>query len=145
MYMVKTYNTVSLYYRTFPLTLKIHTLQKLSELRDIFGSDEIWLTHCGLVTPYGVWILIKFDSGNGLLPDGINPLFEPILTCYQAKSHYLSQCWPSSLLPYGIIGLQWVKISWLYFASLNQIPILISAPVQCLITTDKLYIIQLRS
>ena len=29
--------------------------------------------------------------------------------CRQATSHYLSQCWTSSLSPYGVIGPQWVK------------------------------------
>ena len=29
--------------------------------------------------------------------------------CRQATSHYLSQCWPRSLLPYGVIRRPWVK------------------------------------
>ena len=29
--------------------------------------------------------------------------------CRQAPSHYLSQCWPRSVLAYGIIRLQWVN------------------------------------
>ena len=29
--------------------------------------------------------------------------------CRQATSHYLNQCWPRSLSPYGIIRPQWVK------------------------------------
>ena len=29
--------------------------------------------------------------------------------CHQATSHYLSQCWSRSLLPYGITRLQWVN------------------------------------
>ena len=29
--------------------------------------------------------------------------------CRQAPSHYLSQCWPRYLLPYGIIRPQWVS------------------------------------
>ena len=28
--------------------------------------------------------------------------------CRQATSHYLSQCWPRSMSPYGVIGPQWV-------------------------------------
>ena len=34
------------------------------------------LTHCSLLTPYGV----NIGSGNGLLPDGTKPLPEPMLT-----------------------------------------------------------------
>ena len=29
--------------------------------------------------------------------------------CRQATSHYLSQCWPRFLSPYGVIRPQWVK------------------------------------
>ena len=29
--------------------------------------------------------------------------------CHQATSHYLSQCWPRSLSPYGVTRPQWVK------------------------------------
>ena len=29
--------------------------------------------------------------------------------CHQAPSHYLSQCWPKSLMPCGITGPQWVN------------------------------------
>ena len=31
--------------------------------------------------------------------------------CHQATSHYLSQCWPSSMSPYGITRPQWVNKS----------------------------------
>ena len=30
--------------------------------------------------------------------------------CRQATSHYLSQCWPRSMLPYGVTRPQWVKV-----------------------------------
>ena len=30
--------------------------------------------------------------------------------CRQATSHYLSQCWPSSMSPNGVTRSQWVKI-----------------------------------
>ena len=29
--------------------------------------------------------------------------------CHQATSHYLSQCWPRSMLPYGVTRPQWVN------------------------------------
>ena len=36
--------------------------------------------------------------------------------CCQATSHYLSQCWPSSLSPYGVTRPQWLNAysPWLY-------------------------------
>ena len=43
--------------------------------------------------------------------------------CHQAASHYLSQCWPRSLSPYGVISPQSVSAlapwdRWFYFNSL---------------------------
>ena len=36
-------------------------------------------------------------------------LVQVIAWCHQATSHYLSQLWPRSLSPYGVIRPQWVK------------------------------------
>ena len=43
------------------------------------------------------------------LTDGKSTLVQVMAWCRQATSHYLSQCWPESLYPYGIIRPQWVK------------------------------------
>ena len=32
--------------------------------------------------------------------------------CHQATSHYLSQCWPSSMPPYGVTILRWLNPCW---------------------------------
>ena len=37
-------------------------------------------------------------------------LVQVMAWCYQATSHYLSQCWPRSLLPYGVTRPQWVNV-----------------------------------
>ena len=37
-------------------------------------------------------------------------LLQVMAWCHQAASHYLSQCWPRSLSPYGFTRPQWVKI-----------------------------------
>ena len=34
-------------------------------------------------------------------------LVQVMAWCHQATSHYLSQCWPRSLSPYGVIGPLW--------------------------------------
>ena len=31
--------------------------------------------------------------------------------CCQAGGHYLNQCWPSSMMPYGVTRPQWVNLS----------------------------------
>ena len=36
-------------------------------------------------------------------------LVQVMAWCRQATSHYLNQCWPSSMLPYGITRPQWVN------------------------------------
>ena len=43
------------------------------------------------------------------LTDDQSPLVQVMAWCCQATSHYLSQCWPRSLLPYDVTRLQWVK------------------------------------
>ena len=37
--------------------------------------------------------------------------------CHQATSHYLSQCWPRPLSPYGVTRPQWVKMTYLDYRS----------------------------
>ena len=44
------------------------------------------------------------------LTDDESKLVQVMAWCHQATSHYLSQCWPSSMLPCGVIRPQWVDI-----------------------------------
>ena len=41
--------------------------------------------------------------------DDKSTLFQVMDWCRQATSHYLSQCWPRSISPYGVTRPQWVK------------------------------------
>ena len=43
------------------------------------------------------------------LTDDKSILVQVMAWCRQATSHYPSQCWPSSLSPYGVTRPQWVK------------------------------------
>ena len=43
------------------------------------------------------------------LTDDKSTLVQVMAWCIQATSHYLRQCWPRSLSPYGITRPQWVK------------------------------------
>ena len=43
------------------------------------------------------------------LPDDKSTLVKVMAWCCQATSHYLSQCWPRSMLPYSVTRPQWVK------------------------------------
>ena len=44
------------------------------------------------------------------LTDDQSTLVQVMAWCHQAPSHYLSQCWPRSMSPYGITRPQWVNI-----------------------------------
>ena len=41
--------------------------------------------------------------------DDKSTLCQVLAWCRQARSHYLSQCWPRSILPYGVTRPQWVS------------------------------------
>ena len=43
------------------------------------------------------------------LTDDKSTLVQVMAWCRQATSHYLSQCWPRSLSPYGVTKPQWVN------------------------------------
>ena len=43
--------------------------------------------------------------------DDKSTLVQVMAWCHQATSHYLSQCWLSSLSPYGVTRPQWVNSS----------------------------------
>ena len=43
------------------------------------------------------------------LSDDLSTLVQVMAWCHQATSHYLDQCWPISMMPYGVTNLQWIK------------------------------------
>ena len=43
------------------------------------------------------------------ITDDQSTLVQVMAWCCQATSHYLSQCWPRSLSPYGVTRPHWVK------------------------------------
>ena len=44
------------------------------------------------------------------LPEDKSTLVHVMAWCRQATSHYLSQCWPRSVSPYGFTRAQWVNL-----------------------------------
>ena len=87
-------------------------------------STTEWLsTHCplgNLNVIFVMWFSTYFDDW-GIsyeialrwlsldLTDEKSTLVQLMAWCRQASSHYLSQCWPSSMLPYGITRPQWIN------------------------------------
>ena len=49
-----------------------------------------------------IWMSLDFT-------DDQSTLVQVMAWCHQATSHYLSQYWPKSLLPYGVTRPQWVN------------------------------------
>ena len=62
------------------------------------------------------------------LADDKSTLVQVMAGCHQATSHYISQCWPWTMWPYGSIRPQWVKalvchtIVLFFWQVLNGIP-----------------------
>ena len=46
------------------------------------------------------------------LTDDKSTLVQVMAWCLMAPSHYLRQCWPRYMSPYGVTRPQWVKIGW---------------------------------
>ena len=57
-------------------------------------------------------------------------LVQVMAWCRQATSHYLSQCWPRSLSPYGVTRPQWVKPQWVNSGQDNILGMLWLCPVE---------------
>ena len=60
------------------------------------------LTHCGLVKKYRYIYIYRAGQ----------KLAQLMACCLTAPSHYLSQYWPRSMLPYGVTKLKWDNIAW---------------------------------
>ena len=61
-----------------------------------------------------MWMSVDFA-------DDQSTLVQVMAWCRQATSHYLRQCWPRSLSPYGVTRPQWVKSLRLSDAYMHQI------------------------
>ena len=63
---------------------------------------EGWGISCEIAL---TWMSLAFTDDQSIL-------VQVMAWCHQATSHYLSQCWPRSLPPYGITRPQWVDRHW---------------------------------
>ena len=65
-----------------------------------------------------IWMSVDFT-------DDHSTLVQVMAWCRQATSHYLSQCWPRPLTPYGVIRPQLIVSNWLLIR--NRIDVLCTA------------------
>ena len=86
------------------LTLTHWSLGNLSEVFDKqFSSKFKWFMAEVSFCEFTVrWISID-------LTDDKSTLVQVMAWYHQTSSHYLNQCWPSFVTPYGITRPQWVK------------------------------------
>ena len=63
-----------------------------------------WAIFCEIAL---IWMSVDFT-------DDQSTLVQVMAWCRRATSHYLSQCWPRTLTPYGVTRPQWVKTSHLF-------------------------------
>ena len=80
-----------------------------------FSGSQSWLiditsnsTHTMMSFKYFCKIAIRRMPQH--LTDHLSTLVQVMAWCHQATSHYLSQCWPRSMLPFDVTRPQWVNI-----------------------------------
>ena len=79
-------------------------------LKQILVIDD-WGISCEIAL---IWMSLDFI-------DEQSTLVQVMAWLSQATSHYLSQCWPRSMLPYGVTRPQWcLSLWWFFFLLLNE-------------------------
>ena len=104
--------------QTCPL-LSVEVIAQQDAESDLFNSLTPGSPGCHCKTAiFNLVLLIgvfRSSDDNGLkwmssdLTDDKSALVQVMVWCRQATSHYLSQCWPSSMSPYGVTRPQWVN------------------------------------
>ena len=75
----------------------------------IYCTCVIFLTCCHEITFMSILRAIAFGWMVQGITDDKSTLVQVMASYHEATTHCLSQCWPRSVLPYGIARLQWVK------------------------------------
>ena len=112
------------YHNEISHTGKMTSFQLLSDCLDIHAFKQtIWkqcqYTHTFKTAIFNLGLLICIFTSSNVNPlrwmpwdltDDKSTLVQVMAWCRQATSHYLSQCWPSSMSPYGVTRPQCVLI-----------------------------------
>ena len=67
------------------------------------GNSDEFSYKLLLFTIFAIWMSLHFTNDQSIL-------VQVMAWCCQATSHYLSQCWPRSLSPYGVTRPERVKV-----------------------------------
>ena len=123
--------------RTWPESILSHHMTSLGPVSESFYYTWTWLPPVNSLATgkfernfgYVIFKPILVIDGWGIcceialiwmsldVTDDQSKLVPVMAWCRQATSHYLSQCWPRSLSPYGVTRPQWVLRHW----SLNKV------------------------
>ena len=84
---------------------------QLSDMRFVW-----WLTHLPLVIMAVIFIVIWFWNSSEWLISGLldltdeeSTLVQVMMCCHQLTSHYMAQCWSSSIMLHGVTLSQFIK------------------------------------
>ena len=137
----KSWNLTSLFQCSFRCVMYTASIISGNERLSITGSGASWSQYCKYAELLGTlnslapgkfeWNLryvifkqILVIDGWGIsceialiwmslyFTDDQSTLVQVMAWCRQATSHYLNQCWPISLSPYGVTRPQWVNSLW---------------------------------
>ena len=110
-------NEKSLLWCTDVITISVHSHDITFNFLHPTTMLSIWISNLGQV----IFKLISVINGCDIcsvialtwmsldLTDDKSTLFLVMAWCHKATSHYLNQCGPRSMSPYGATGPQWVK------------------------------------
>ena len=88
-----------------------------SNFKNVISKDMLWIRFMSMFCK----VVPRWMPQNTF--DDKSTLAQIMAWCHQAPSHYLSQCWPRSMLPYGVTRPQWVNyLLACWFIAANAIP-----------------------
>ena len=88
----------------------LHCLNSLAPGKFEWNFRYIIFKRISVTDGWGISCEINLIWMSLSITDDQSILVQVMAWCRQATSHYLSQCWPRSLSPYGVTRPQWVNI-----------------------------------
>ena len=109
---------------------QLQAIEENREMVSVFNSLAPGRPRChfktaifNLILLIGIFTSTKYNALRWMpwdLTYDNSTLVQVMAWCRQATSHYLSQCWPSSMSPYGVTKPQWVNIIFMAWCSKSR-------------------------
>ena len=98
-------------HHTYPWkTTEQRWLNSLAPGRFDWDFRYLILQIISVIDGWGIYSELALRWASLDLTDDKSTLVQVMAWCRQATSHYLSQCWPRSVSPYGVTRPQWVNV-----------------------------------